>query len=135
MTELEALAKATEQRSIDNVKRLDEAFARANYALAQRHYFLALRAREQKAQTRVGEELRHSAEYLQRARQQIGLQIQDREAAAIDRTRTLGSKLAAGLTATSDEITHELSSFGQGLANLRDRLGGRTTENGQPIQR
>jgi hypothetical protein len=135
VAELEALAKATEQRSIDNVKRLDEAFARANYALAQRHYYSALLAREQMAQARVGEELRRSAEYLQRARQQVGLQLQDNEATAIDRTRTLGSKLASGLNATSDEITNELHSFGQGLANLRDKLGGRTTENGQPIQR
>ena len=135
VTELEALAKSTEQRSIDNVKRLDEAFARANYALAQRHYFSALSAHEQMAQARVGEEMRRSAEYLWRARQQIGLQLQDNEATAIDRTRTLGSKLAAGLNATSDEITNELHSFGQGLANLRDRLGGRMTDNGQPIQR
>jgi hypothetical protein len=133
VTELEALAKAVEQRSIDNVKRLDEAFARANYALAQRHHFLALRAREQMAQARVGEELHRSAEYLQRARMQIGLQLQDSEATAIDRTRNLGSKLATGFNASSDEITYELHSFGQGLAKLRDRLGGRTTESSQPI--
>jgi hypothetical protein len=133
--ELEALANAIEQRSVDNVKRLDEAFARANYALAQRHYFSALQAREQMAQARVGEELHRSAEYLQRARQQIGLQLQDNEAAVIDRTRTLGSKLAAGFNATSDEVTNQLQSFGQGLVSLRDRFGGRTTANGQPIQR
>jgi len=133
--ELEALAKATEQRSIDNVKRLDETFARTNYALAQRHYLSALRAREQNAQARVGEELRRSAECLQQARQQVGLQLRDNEAAAIDRTRTLGSKLAAGIKATSDEITSEMHSIEQNLANLRDRLGGRTKENSQSIQR
>ena len=135
ITELESLARATEQRSVNSVRRLDEAFARANYALAQRHYLSALRAREQMAQARVGEELRRSAEYLQRARQQIGLQLRDEEAAVIDRTRTLGSNLSAGLSVTSDEVAHEFRNLGQSLASLRDRISVRTVNPDEPIRR
>lgn len=132
--ELESLARATEQRSVDSVKRLDEAFARANYALAQRHYVSALEAREQQAQARLGEELHRSAEYLQRARQQMGLELQEDEARMIGRTKALGSKLTTGIHATSDEITYDLRSLGQDLANLRDRLGGRSVSDNIPTR-
>ena len=135
ITELESLARATEQRSVSSVRRLDEAFARANYALAQRHYLSALRAREQMAQARVGEELRRSAEYLQRARQQFGLQLRDEEAAVIERTRTLGSNLSAGLSTTSDEVAREFRNLSQSLSSLRDRMSVRATANDEPIRR
>jgi hypothetical protein len=135
VTELESMARATEQRMVGSVRQLDESFARANYALAQRHYLAALLAREQMAQARVGEELDHSAEYLQRATQQVGLWLRDDETADIDRTRALGSNLRAGVAASSDEIAREMQLLSQSLANMRDRLYMRTASTDGPVRR
>jgi hypothetical protein len=126
VTELESLARATEQRSVNSVKRLDEAFARAHYALANQHFLAALRAREQMAQFRVGEELRWSADHLQRSTQRMGLQLREDEAAIIDRTRTLSANIRAGIGVTTDEIGHGIHALGQSMANFRDRITLRT---------
>jgi hypothetical protein len=136
VTELESLAHSMEERRVNSVKRLDEAFARAHYALANRHFLAALRAREQMAELRVGEELRWSADHLQRGAQRIGLQLRDDEAAAINRTRALSANLRAGVGATSDEIGREIHSLGQSMANVRDRISQRTSApSGEPLRR
>jgi hypothetical protein len=135
ITELESVARATEQRSVGSVKRLDEAFARANHALAERHYLVALRAREQMAQAQVAEELRRSAEYLQRSRQQIGQQMRDDELAVIGRARTVGLNVRQGFDATSEEMAHEFRLLRQGLASLRDRLSLRPANPDEVIRR
>lgn len=135
ITELESLARATEERSVNSVRRLDEAFARANYALAQRHYLAALRDREQMAQARVGGELRRAAEYLQRSRQQIGLQMRDDELAVIGRARAVTLNARTRFDATSEEIADEFRLLGQSLASLGERLGVRTANIDGPIRR
>jgi hypothetical protein len=122
ITELESVARATEQRRVDSVKRLDEAFARAHYAIANQHFLAALRAREQMAQSRVGEELRWSAEHLQHGAQRIGLQLRQDEAAIIDRTRALSANIRAGVNVTTEEISQGVHALGQSMANFRDRI-------------
>jgi hypothetical protein len=135
IVELESLARATEQRSISSVKRLDETFARANYAMAERHYLAALRAREQMARDQFVEDFRRSAEYMQRARQQIGLQIRDEETAMVSRIRTLGLNVRNGFEVTSKEMAHDFRLLEQSLANVRDRLGVRAANIDEPIRR
>lgn len=135
ITDLESLARATEQRSVNSVRRLDEAFAQANYALAQRHYLAALRDREQMVQARVVEELRRSAEYLQRSRQQLGLQMRDDELATIGRARTLTLNARTRIDATSEEIADEFRLLGQRMAQLRDRLNLSPANPDEPLRR
>jgi len=100
-TELESLAKAIEERRLASVRPLDEAFARANYALAQNHLLLAMRAQNQQARERLGQNLRQD------------------EQEFVQNTRKLAGNLTHGIGTTTDEIKHGIQSLGQRLEQVQ----------------
>lgn len=116
--ELESLAQAVEQRRVASVRSLDEAFARANYALAQNHLLLAIRAQNQQARQRVGEELNSAVGHFQQGTQRLGQNLRQDEKQLIENTRQLAGRLIHGVGATADEIGLGIHSFGQRLEQV-----------------
>ena len=113
--ELELLAQAVEQRRVASVRSLDEAFARANDTLAQNHLLLAIRAQNQQARQRIGEELNSAIGHFQQGRQRLGQNLRQDEQELVTNTRRLAGNLIHGMGATADEIGQGIRSFGQRL--------------------
>jgi hypothetical protein len=119
VAELESLAGAIEQRRLSSVRPLDEAFARANFALANNHLLLAIRAQNQHARQRIGEELNSAVEHFQQGTQRLGGNLRKDEHQLIQNTRQLTGKLIHGVGATTDEIGQGIRSFGQRLEQVQ----------------
>ena len=126
VAELESVAQAIEQQRVASVRALDEVFARANYALAQNHLLLAIRAQNQQSRQRIGEELNSAIGHFQQGTQRLRQNIRKDEQELVQNTRHLAGNLIHGVEVTTDEI-------GQGIRSLGHRLEqAQSTESSAP---
>src|SRR5262249_42899351 len=100
VAELDALAKTSEQRRSTTGRALDDAFSRANLALAQNHLLLAVRAHNQQARRRIGEELSSALGHFQQGAPRLGPNLRQDEQELIQSTRNLASNLVHGVGVT-----------------------------------
>jgi hypothetical protein len=119
VVELESLTRAIEQRSLSSVRPLDEAFARANFALANSYLLLAIRAQNQQARQRIGEELNSAVGHFQQGSRRLGRNLRKDEQELVQNTRTLARNLIHGAGLTADEIGQGIQSFGQRLEQVQ----------------
>ncbi len=119
VTELQSLAAAVEQRRVASVQTLDEAFARANFALANNHLLAAIRAQNQQARQRLGEELNAAVTHFQQGTQRLGHTLRSDEQQMVQNTRQLAVNLVHGMGATTEEVAQGIRNFGQRLEQVQ----------------
>jgi len=117
--ELQLLARGVEERRVASVHALDEAFARANFAMANSHLLLAIRAQNQQARQRVGEELNAAVAYLQQGTRRLRKTARKEEDELVHNTRQLAANLIHGVGATADEVGRGIRLFGQRLEQVQ----------------
>jgi len=117
--ELQLLAQAVEERRVASVHALDEAFARANFAMANSHLLLAIRAQNEQARQRVGEELNASAAYFQAGTRRLRKTAWKEEEELVRNTRRLAANLIHNVGATADEVGQGIRLFGQRLQQVQ----------------
>lgn len=119
VAELESVAQGVQQRRVASVRSLDEAFARANYALAQNHLLLAIRAQSQQSRQLIGEELNSAIGHFQQGTQRLHQNIRKDEQELVQNTRHLAGNLIHGIEVTTDEIGNGIRSFGRRLEQVQ----------------
>jgi hypothetical protein len=111
--------RESSRRRVASVRSLDEAFARANYALAQNHLLLAIRAQNQQSRQRIGEELNSAIGHFQQGTQRLRQNIRKDEQELVQNTRHLAGNLIHGVEVTTEEIGQGIRSFGHRLEQVQ----------------
>lgn len=119
--ELESTAKAIEQKREQSTERLDQALARAQFALAHHHYLMAIKARNEQARQQLGQELHSATEQLQNGVTRLRVELRKKEVEIQLATKELATKLIGGGNVTHDEIGNGIDSFGDNMTNLQKR--------------
>ena len=92
--ELDKLAVGVANGTVTSVKELDDAFARANYAMAKHHQLKAKESfKEDEKDPNAAYDLQASASYLERGYAWAGRELEAGTTATINGTRTLAGKM------------------------------------------
>lgn len=116
--ELEQLANGVENGAVTSVKKLENAFARADQALATYHYEKASESWTKKAMSHVGEELRAAAVHLENAWAWSGRQLEKGSSAAIDNAKHLANKIAEGAGWVAGEVSNGIDDLGKEMGKI-----------------
>lgn len=116
--ELEKLATDVENGTVTSVKELDNAFARAHYALARHHYLKASKSWAEKEADKAGHELKAAAADLERGLTWAGHKAEAGTKTVINNTRILGEKLIKGAGWVSAEVGKGIEDLGKEIEKL-----------------
>lgn len=117
-TELLGLAKEVEQGSVKDVKRLDEAFVRANQQLALSHRIKANEAWDKKELRKAGDELKAAATHVENGAAWMGAEAKAGYAEAVRDTKLVAGKLAEGSGYAAAEVGKTIASLGKAIEGL-----------------
>jgi hypothetical protein len=121
--ELEQLAKDVEKGDVTSEKKMKNAFARAEHALAEYHYLKASEQWAKKETKETGRALKNAAQHLEQAAKWAGHEQETGIVDVINSTRSIAGKLIEGTGWVSEEV-------GEGLKNL----GAEISEAGKKIE-
>lgn len=121
--ELEKLAEDVEKGTVTSEKKLKDAFARAEHALAKHHYLNASEQWAKKETKETGYALRNAALHLEQAAKWTGTVLNIETVNVINSTRSIAGKLIEGTGWVSEDV-------GEGLKNL----GAEISEAGKKIE-
>ncbi len=117
--ELEKLAKEIQKGQMNSLEGLDNAIARAEYALAAHHRILALGAAQAEKNAKwTAHHMRATATHLEHALTWAGHEGEQAVVAAVTRARTVASKLIAGSEWASAEVGNALTALGDGIEKV-----------------
>jgi hypothetical protein len=116
--ELAKLADEASRGEVKDVKSLDKAFARADYALALSHRAKASEGWASKDATKAGYELRAAANYLEQGASRAGGDAESGVSAGVKDTRELAGKLIKGVSVASDDVGKVMETIGQEIGML-----------------
>lgn len=120
--DLDRLAKNVEKGSAKDVKDLDNAFGRADEALALSHQIKANEAWDKKEAGKVERELKASAKHLENAAAWVGTEAKTAAADAIRDSRLLAAKLAEGSGYAIEEVGKGINDLGKNIADLGQKI-------------
>lgn len=120
--ELQRLAKNVEQGSVQEVKRLDSAFARADQALALSHRIKANEAWDKKELTKIENELKAGATHVENAAAWLGAEAKAGAATAVRDTRSVAAKLTEGSGYAVEEVGKAIDSLGKAIDELGRKI-------------
>jgi hypothetical protein len=124
--ELETLAKDVEKGAVKDVKKLDDAFARADQALAKSHYVKASESWSRKLYHKTGYELKAATHSLEKATSWAGGEASAAASTAVKDGRMVTGKLISGTGWAMDEVGKAIDSVGQEI----ERLGRKVAPSG-----
>lgn len=120
--ELERLAIDVEKAGVKQTKTLEEAFARANAALARSHQAKALDSWARKDAAKAEHELKAGATYLENAAAWTGTAVDAAGSAAVRDSRMLAAKLAEGAGYGVEEAGKAIDALGTAVADLGRKI-------------
>lgn len=120
--ELETLAKDVEKGVVKDVKKLDDAFARADQALAKSHYVKASESWGKKLYDKTGYELKAATNSLERAASWAGSEASAAASTAVKDGRSVTGKLISGTGWAVDEVGKAIDSVGQGIEQIGKKV-------------
>lgn len=120
--ELETLAKDVEKGTVKDVKKLDNAFARADQSLAKSHYVKASESWGKKLYDKTGYELKAATNSLEKAASWAGNEASAAASTAVKEGRSVTGKLISGTGWAVDEVGQAIDSVGQGIEQLGKKV-------------
>jgi len=116
--ELAQLAGEVSKGEVKDVKSLDQAFARADYALALSHRAKASEGWAKKDATKTGYELRAAADFLEQGASRAGGDAESGVSVGVKDTRELSGKLIHGVSVATDDVGKVMETIGQEIGML-----------------
>jgi hypothetical protein len=113
--ELEKLANDVQKAAVADLKELQNAFARAEYALARHHYLKAVELRAKGDAQKTGRELQSAADYVDSGQVWLNQKMHEGVADAVNDTRLVAAKMVYGAGATADEVGKAFDGLGKEL--------------------
>jgi len=120
--ELDKLANNVEQGTVTSAKTLDDAFARAHYALAKHHYLKAMEYKAKGAATKFGHALKASAIHLERGFAWSGHEMEAATAATVKDAGLVSGKLIEGGGRVGKEAGEAVDKIGVEIEKLGKKL-------------
>jgi HAMP domain-containing protein len=117
------LADAVEKGTVDDVAKLDDAFARADHALARHHYLAAANAWKSREQAAAGYSMWAAARYLERAVERTEEAANDATGAVITKTRSVAEGLIDGAGDVAEETGKQIEKMGKAIQELGKKVG------------
>lgn len=118
VNELEKLADGVEKGTVTSAKELDDAFARAEYALAEHHYRKAKESWAEKEAKNTGHDLKAAAYHLENAFAWAGHKLEAGTIAVIDGVRLVAGKLIEGVGWVVAEVGKVIDDIGKEIEKL-----------------
>ncbi|MGO8756246.1 MAG: hypothetical protein ACLQHK_13585 [Gallionellaceae bacterium] len=123
VAQLDKFAGLVEKGAVKGEQSMDNAFAKANHALALAHRSKAIESWARRDYDKTGYELKAAAHGLESAAGWAGGEAKAGASGAVADTRALGDKLAAGATWTRDEVGRVFDALGNALNELGHKIG------------
>jgi hypothetical protein len=121
--ELEQLAKDVEKGAVTSDKKMKDAFARAEHALAEYHYLNASELWAKKEAKETGHELESAVQHLERAAKWSGHEMKKGTAEVLDSIRTVAGKLIEGAGWVPEEVGKGITAIGSEISKLGKKIG------------
>lgn len=121
--EMRTLAEDVEKGTVTDLKRIDEASARAYHALANEKFVTATEAWTRKDTKATGRAFKGAADDLEDGATAAGRDAGDASKDVAKGARELAGKLVQGGGWTSEEVGRGMDAFGKEVANLGRRAG------------
>ncbi len=122
INELEKLAKDVEKGTVTSEKKLKDAFARAEHALAKHHYLNASERWAKKETKETGHALKSAAQHVEQAAKWSGHEMEKGTAEVLDKTRTIAGKLIEGIGWVPEEVGKGITAIGSEISKLGKKI-------------
>lgn len=123
--ELEKLADDVKSGTVDAVKDVDAAFARAYHALAKHHHLKATEAWTKKEAKKVGHAIHASASYAERGCKAAGHTVDAGVHDTLEGARRLSGDLISGSGKLGEDVGSAISDCGKQTQLLGERISGK----------
>lgn len=120
--ELDKLAKQVEEKSVESVHEVDQAFARTFHALAAHQIQLGHRLWQNREHRRAGRRLRVAADHLETAFKASGQRMNTAAAEAINESRMVSAKLVEGSGYAVDDVGRVFEGLGKQVEAFGARM-------------
>ena len=124
--ELEKLANEVQKAAVSDLKELQNAFARAEHALARHHYLKAVELRAKGDGQKTGRELQAAADYIDSGQVWLTQKMHEGVGDSVNEARRVAAKMVYGSGAAVDEVGKafdglgkELDKFGSAVAGVK----------------
>ena len=121
--ELEQLAKDVEKGAVTSDKKLKDAFARAEHALAEHHYLRASELWVKKETKETGHELKSAVQHLERAARWSGHEMEKGTVEVLDGMTNGAGKLMEGAGWVPEEVGKGITAIGSEISKLGKKIG------------
>jgi hypothetical protein len=120
--ELEKLANDVEKGTVRSEKKLKDAFARADHALAQHHYLKASESWAKKETKSTGNSLKAAAQYLEQAAKWSGQKLEAGASEVVKGARSAADKLVKGTKWVAEEVSKGIKDIGNEISKLGEKI-------------
>jgi hypothetical protein len=120
--ELEKLANDVEKGTIKSEKKLKDAFARADHALAQHHYLKASESWAKKETKSTGNSLKNATQYLEQAAKWSGHKLEAGTSEVVKGARSAADKLVKGTKWVAEEVSKGIKDIGNEISKLGEKI-------------
>jgi serine protease Do len=110
--ELDGLADRVQKGAVDSERKLGQAFARADHALARYYHGRASESWARKAASETGRELKVAAGHLENALNWAGERVDAEAAGAIQEGKQIGERMEKGIGLAAPEVGKGIESLG-----------------------
>jgi hypothetical protein len=121
-THLDDLAAGVAERTVKSPKELNDAFARADLALARHYNEMAKASTAQNEHGKTGYWLEGAADSVEDAAEWSGQKLAAGGRSTVNNARSLGAKLEGGAKWTADEVGKGVSDLGSEIESLGGRV-------------
>jgi serine protease Do len=128
---LEKSSQEVENGTVKSVEEIQGAFGRAHEALAEYYNALASESWSKKAISEVGEDMKRSADHLEKAWTWSGRHVESGTQGVIDSARKVGHELGQGAGWVAAEVTKSIDAVEKEVARFRE---GGQKESWRPLQ-
>lgn len=120
--ELEKLANDVEKGAVKSEKKLKDAFARADHALAQHHYLKASESWVKKETKNTGNALKNAAQHLEQAAKWSGRKLEAGSSEVVKGAREVADKLIKGTKWVAEEVSKGIKDIGNEISKIGEKI-------------
>jgi hypothetical protein len=120
--ELEKLANDVEKGTVKSEKKLKDAFARADHALAQHHYLKASESWVKKETKNTGNALKNAAQHLEQAAKWSGRKLEAGSSEVVKGAREVADKLIKGTKWVAEEVSKGIKDIGNEISKIGEKI-------------
>jgi len=121
--ELEKLAGDVQKAAVADLQELQNAFARAEHALAKHHYLKAIELRAKNDAQKTGRELQAAADYVDSGQVWLTRKMHEGVADTVNEARRVAAKMVYGTGASADEVGKAFDGLGKELDKFGSMVG------------